>query len=88
MVRDPEILIVDEPTRGIDVGAKKEIFQLMGTFVKRKKGIVMISSEMMELTSICDRIYVVSEGRITGMIHREEFSQKKIMQLAVDKKES
>lgn len=85
MIRDPQILIVDEPTRGIDVGAKREIFQLMGELVKQKKGILMISSEMMELISICDRIYVVSEGRITGMIHRNEFSQNKIMQLAVNK---
>lgn len=87
---DPDILIVDEPTRGIDVGAKREIYELMNTFAAKGKGIIMISSELPELIGICDRIYVVNEGRIAGMLSRSEFSQESIMQLAVsntDKKE-
>ncbi len=87
---DPDILIVDEPTRGIDVGAKREIYELMSTFAAKGKGIIMISSELPELIGICDRIYVVNEGHIAGMLTRTEFSQESIMQLAVsntDKKE-
>ena len=80
---DPDILIVDEPTRGIDVGAKREIYELMNTFAAKGKGIIMISSELPELVGICDRIYVVNEGRIAGMLTRSEFSQESIMQLAV-----
>ena len=77
---DPDILITDEPTRGIDVGAKREIYELMNTFAAKGKGIIMISSELPELIGICDRIYVVSEGR-------SEFSQESIMQLAVSNME-
>ena len=87
---DPDILIVDEPTRGIDVGAKREIYELMSTFAAKGKGIIMISSELPELIGICDRIYVVNEGHIAGMLTHTEFSQESIMQLAVsntDKKE-
>ena len=80
---DPDILIVDEPSRGIDVGAKREIYELMNTFAAKGKGIIMISSELPELVGICDRIYVVNEGRIAGMLTRSEFSQESIMQLAV-----
>lgn len=80
---DPEILIADEPTRGIDVGAKREIYELMNQFVINGKGIVMISSELPELIGICDRIYVMSEGHIAGMLTRKDFSQEAIMQLAV-----
>lgn len=84
---DPDILITDEPTRGIDVGAKREIYELMNTFAAKGKGIIMISSELPELIGICDRIYVVSEGRIAGMLSRSEFSQESIMQLAVSNME-
>ncbi|GHV72766.1 putative ribose/galactose/methyl galactoside import ATP-binding protein 2 [Spirochaetia bacterium] len=83
MVRDPEILILDEPTRGIDVGAKSEIYQLMTEFVEQGKSIIMVSSELPELLGMCDRIYVMHEGALTGMLNRNEFSQKAVMQLAV-----
>lgn len=85
LICDPDILIADEPTRGIDVGAKREIYELMGKFASQGKGIIMISSELPELIGVCDRIYVVSEGRIAGMLSREEFSQEAIMQMAVSK---
>jgi inositol transport system ATP-binding protein len=84
MLCNPEILILDEPTRGIDIGAKSEIFQLMSSFVKQGKGIVIVSSELPELIGVCDRIYVINQGRITGMIRRNDFTQMAIMKLAVN----
>ena len=80
---EPRILILDEPTRGIDVGAKKEIYQLMTGFVRRGNGIIMVSSEMPELIGMCDRVYVLHEGRLTGELPRAEFSQPAIMNLAI-----
>ncbi len=77
---DSKIMIMDEPTRGIDVGAKFEIYSIMTRLVKEKNiGIIMISSEMPELIGMCDRIYVMSKGRITGELNRGEFSQERIM---------
>jgi len=84
MLRDPDILILDEPTRGIDVGAKFEIYKLMTSLVKEGKSIVMVSSELPELIGMCDRIYVMSEGRISGELKRSEFSQEKIMRYAMN----
>jgi inositol transport system ATP-binding protein len=85
MIREPEILILDEPTRGIDVGAKNEIYQLMTELLDQGKSVVMVSSEMPELLGMCDRIYVMHEGEITGVLMREEFSQEGVMRLAVKK---
>lgn len=82
MIRNPDILILDEPTRGIDVGAKFEIYKLMTDLAREGKVIVMVSSELPELVGMCDRIYVMSKGRITGEINREEFSQELIMKYA------
>ena len=79
----PEVLILDEPTRGIDVGAKSEIYQLMEEFAEEGKGILMVSSELPELIGMCDRIYVMKEGKIAGCLKREEFSQEAIMSMAV-----
>ncbi len=76
MVTNPDILILDEPTRGIDVGAKYEIYKLMVELAKEKKGLIMISSELPELIGMCDRIYVMAKGRIAGELDRENFSQK------------
>ena len=86
MLTDPDILILDEATRGIDVGAKFEIYKLMTEFVKQKKALIMVSSELPELIGMCDRIYVMSRGRITGEISRGGFTQEKIMTLATAKK--
>ena len=84
MVRDPDVLILDEPTRGIDVGAKNEIYQLMVELAREDKGLVMISSELPELVGMCDCVYVMHEGRITGKVTRgEEMSQDSIMALAI-----
>ena len=78
---EPEVLILDEPTRGIDVGAKFEIYTIMKELAEQGRSIVMISSEMPELLGMCDRIYVMNEGRIVGELGREEASQEKIMAL-------
>jgi len=83
LIKDPAALILDEPTRGIDVGAKYEIYKLMSDIIKDgKKGIIMISSELPELLGMCDRIYVMSGGRIAAELKRGEFSQEVIMQYA------
>ncbi|MFA9232017.1 MAG: multiple monosaccharide ABC transporter ATP-binding protein [Microgenomates group bacterium] len=78
---DPQVLILDEPTRGIDVGAKFEIYAIMNDLANQGRGVVMISSEMPELLGMCDRIYVMNEGRIVGELTREEASQERIMAL-------
>ena len=80
---EPKILILDEPTRGIDVGAKFEIYKLMTDIVKQGRTIIMVSSEMPELIGMCDRIYVMSQGRITGCLDRSEFDQETIMKFAM-----
>lgn len=83
MMRDPEILILDEPTRGIDVGAKNEIYRLMSELVQEEKTVIMVSSELPELIGMCDRIYVMCQGELTGHLTREEFSQERIMEFAI-----
>ena len=79
---DCSLLIIDEPTRGIDVGAKVEIYELMKELVEKGLGIMMISSEMPELIGVCDRIVVMHEGMITGELARDEFSEEAIMAYA------
>lgn len=79
----PEVLILDEPTRGIDVGAKFEIYGIINDLSAQGKGVVMISSEMPELLGMCDRIYVMNEGGFVGELSAEEASQERIMSLIV-----
>jgi putative multiple sugar transport system ATP-binding protein len=79
---DPQVLILDEPTRGIDVGAKYEIYTIMNRLVEQGMSIIMISSELPEILGMSDRIYVVSAGRISGEVSRAEANQEKIMHLA------
>ncbi|MGL5867493.1 MAG: sugar ABC transporter ATP-binding protein [Clostridium chrysemydis] len=83
LLTNPEVLIIDEPTRGIDVGAKKEIYELLNELKNKGKAIIMISSDMPEVLGISDRIMVMSEGKITGELNREEATQEKIMKLAL-----
>jgi putative multiple sugar transport system ATP-binding protein len=80
----PDILILDEPTRGIDVGAKYEIYTIMNRLVEQGMSIIMISSELPEILGMSDRIYVVSSGRITGELPIEEASQETIMHMATN----
>ena len=82
LLTDPEILLFDEPTRGIDVGAKAEIFELINEQVMQGKAALIISSEMQELVGITDRVLVMCEGRITGELTGEEITQENIMALA------
>jgi len=78
----PDLIILDEPTRGIDVGAKYEIYKLVIEMVEQGKGVIMISSEMEELIGLSDRILVLSDGEITGELMKDEFSQEKILEYA------
>jgi len=78
----PELIIFDEPTRGIDVGAKYEIYKLINELVIQGKAVIMISSEMEELIGMSDRIIVLFEGSITGTLSKTEFSQEKILEYA------
>jgi putative multiple sugar transport system ATP-binding protein len=78
---DPDVLILDEPTRGIDVGAKYEIYSIINKLAAQGKGIVVISSELPELLGICDRIYALSEGRITGELPIDEASPESLLKL-------
>lgn len=82
LVKDCEILIFDEPTRGIDVGAKEEIYALLNDLVAQGKSIIMISSELPEVLRLSHRIAVMSEGRLTGFLSNEEANQENIMELA------
>ncbi|MGA2546690.1 MAG: sugar ABC transporter ATP-binding protein [Rectinemataceae bacterium] len=82
MLNEPDILIMDEPTRGIDVGAKYEIYKLMGDLAAEKKALIIVSSELPELIGMCDRIYVMCKGEISGELAREEFTQEAVMRLA------
>ncbi len=79
MFTEPDVLILDEPTRGIDVGAKYDIYRLINKIVEDGKSVIMISSEMPELIGMCDRIYVMNEGKLRGELDAEEATQEKIM---------
>ncbi|MEJ5230296.1 MAG: sugar ABC transporter ATP-binding protein [Pseudothermotoga sp.] len=81
--RFANVLILDEPTNGIDVGAKAEIYRLIGEVVKQGKGVIFISSYLPELIGICDRILVISNGRVAGEVSREEFSEERLLALAM-----
>lgn len=84
---DPEVLILDEPTRGIDVGAKYEIYTIIQELASQGKAILVISSELSELIGICDRIYAIAEGRITGEVARKDFSPELLMKYMTMTKE-
>ena len=75
-------MIFDEPTRGIDVGAKQEIYTLINTLVEQGKAVLMISSEMEELMGMSDRIIILAEGSVSGELRKEEFKQETIMKYA------
>ena len=83
LFEEAEILFLDEPTRGIDVGAKSEIYRLINEMVKEGKTVIMISSEMPELLGMCDRIMVMHEGHKMGELTAEEATQEKIMAMCV-----
>jgi putative multiple sugar transport system ATP-binding protein len=83
LLADPDIFIVDEPTRGIDVGAKTEIYEILNNLVAQGKSVIMISSELPEAMGMADRIYVMNEGKIKGELAHDEADQEKIMRIAL-----
>ena len=83
MLKNPDVIIFDEPTRGIDVGAKAEIYKLMNEFVAEGKAIIMISSELPEAIGMSDRILVLSNHKMSGELSKNEFNQKSLMKLAM-----
>jgi putative multiple sugar transport system ATP-binding protein len=83
LMANPDIFIVDEPTRGIDVGAKSEIYDILNNLVRQGKSVIMISSELPEALGMADRIYVMNEGKIKGMLMHDEATQEKIMHMAL-----
>lgn len=82
LLAEPELLIVDEPTRGIDVGAKYEVYSIINQLASDGKGIWVISSELEELMGICDRIIVMGNGEIKGELKKDEFDKEAIMKAA------
>lgn len=82
-----KVVIMDEPTKGVDVGAKAEIYAIMGELAQKGYAIIMISSEMPEIIGMCDRVYVMCNGRITGELAREDLSQEIILEHAMEKSE-
>ncbi len=84
MLSEPDVLILDEPTRGIDVGAKYEIYTIINSLAESGKAIIMISSEMPELLGVCDRAYVLNEGEIAGELSKEAMDQEAIMKIIMD----
>jgi inositol transport system ATP-binding protein len=82
LIGQVDIMIMDEPTRGIDVGAKAEIHRLMGNFVRQGMAIIMVSSELPEIVGMSDRVVVMQEGRINGVLSRKDATQENIMRLA------
>ena len=88
MFSEPDILILDEPTRGIDVGAKFEIYTIINELVEQGEGVIVICSELPEILGMCDRVYIMNEGKIIGEMDIKNASQEEIMKCIVkDKKE-
>lgn len=83
MMTLPDVLILDEPTRGIDVGAKYEIYCVINELARAGKAVIVISSEMPEIIGTCDRVYVISEGEIAGELQKDQLSQENIMKCIV-----
>lgn len=84
LIANPKVMLLDEPTRGIDIGAKFEIYKIMTELARQGRGILMISSELPELIGMCDRIYVMSAGRLTAELTRDQFSQETILKYAMN----
>ncbi len=84
LLTQPDILFLDEPTRGIDIGAKAEIYKLISLLASQGKTVIMVSSEMPELIGLCDRILVMHEGRAKGIVNQEDATQEAIMDIALN----
>ena len=88
LLTNPKVLLLDDPTRGVDVGAKAELYALMDRLCRSGLGIIVTSSELPELLTLCDRILVLSEGRLTGQLSRAEATEERIMELATSRNEN
>ena len=84
MAIHPQVIILDEPTQGVDVGAKVEIYNIICDLAEEGVGIILISSEMTELIAMCDRICIMREGQIRMELERKDFSERKLMQGAIE----
>jgi ABC-type sugar transport system ATPase subunit len=82
LLTDPKVLLLDDPTRGVDVGAKAELYRLIDQLCRQQLGVIVTSSELPELLTLCDRILVLCEGRVTGEFSRAEATEQKIMEAA------
>ena len=82
LAMEPEVLLLDEPTRGVDVGAKHEIYMLMEQLAEKGKAVVFVSSDMVEVLAMSDRILVMHEGQLSGELSRAEASEEAVMELA------
>ncbi len=85
LVQDLKVIIMDEPTKGVDVGAKAEIYDIMGQLAQKGYGVILISSEMPEILGMSDRIVVMCNGKVTGELSREEATQERILEFAMEK---
>ena len=83
---NPKVIILDEPTRGIDVGSKSEIYEIIDELADKGCAIIIVSSELSEIINICNRCYVLCEGRLTGELNENDFSQESIMTMATNRK--
>ena len=83
LVIDPQILILDEPTRGVDVGAKSEIHRIISGLAGEGRSIILISSDLPEILGMCDRVFVMKQGRMAGEVMRDEMSQEKVLSIAL-----
>ena len=82
LTTEPRIFLLDEPTRGIDVGAKVEVYRLIGQLAEEGGAVIVVSSDLLELLGLCDRIVVMRAGRVAGELGRPAFSQERVMELA------
>ena len=84
----PGVLLLDEPTRGVDIGAKEEIYKLIESFVREGMAVLFVSSEMEEILGLADRVAVMHEGRLTGILDRSELTEEAVMRLATATRET
>ena len=87
MAADSEMLIFDEPTRGIDVGSKSEIYEIIDELAGKGCAVIIVSSELPEIINMCNRCYVMCEGRMTGELSESEFSQEALMTMATNREQ-